>query len=326
MLWWILASAKTSKGDLVGAQVELNRSIQLDDPWPGQWLLAALLAAKQGHTEEGSAWYQASTEWLGKLNPVLRPPVYIKNLAAELLQLTEIDPDKQSPEMQIQRLGKLLEKYPNCGSLYFRRGMCQARQGAWDRARQDFQKAAAHGPHAFQYWCALAVTALYLNDTKGYEDACRQAFDRVVNHCVNETRAGLVTLCCLGKVPGIDPARLINAAQDAKEGTGTFWQRRALLMSLYRAGKWEEAFDQISSTEDSPLYLLFAALTNQKLGNQHLAKRLLRQARDIMDKKIPTPQGPEWSWDEVDRPILWAMLQVAQREIAKEDGVNPAKR
>jgi hypothetical protein len=88
-------------------------------------------------------------------------------------------------------------------------------------------------------------------------------------------------------------------------------------MVAYRCGRLRECIEMMPGAGGiNPTFSvfppLFSAMAHWELGNAEQARELLNQARDEIEDRIPTPDGPELPWQ--DRAVVWCMTQSVLRE------------
>jgi hypothetical protein len=176
-----------------------------------------------------------------------------------------------------------------------------------------------HIPPVFCYWCALAH--LGMGDTSGYRERCSQ-FPQFLDYFGKtddpEACYWVAWACALAPKAVENLDKVVELAKLAVErGGGTYENRPLLGAILYRAGKFDEALQQLSNlaaeweqgnsmpTDTSPAYIwFFQAMVHHQLGSSD-------EAKYWFDKAV------KWSEEELQDTPAWNRkftLQLLQAE------------
>jgi tetratricopeptide (TPR) repeat protein len=316
-LWSNLAYAHYVLGNLEQCREAFDKALERDAPWSAHWHFAALLAAREGKTDEAKDWYFAADEWLKRDPPTLPVFRWVRSLAATELRLPAELTASDNPAEHLARYDRLLAKYSGVGMLHYRRGLWNGQRGAWPDAQADFQRASQHAPHVSNTWHALGVVALYREDVAAYEAACRRALNAGLEL---SAPARLALLCTLSPTSDQPYDRITAMAQRVYSATQEETARKALLMAHLRAGNHDRAFDLAPTTESTPIGWLQLALLHQQLGNEYTYRRFRAKAEEAIAKQIPTPAGHDPDGD--DRPLEWCVIQILLRELQAGDAAQ----
>jgi peroxiredoxin len=198
-------------------------------------------------------------------------------------------------------------------------GKALAIAGRWDQLAEDFEKIVEMSPENGGCWHSLAVAYLQAQDTEGYTRTCRRAFQRLSDSHI-WAQAVMVQVCSLAPDAGIDPSELTQVAEAALAGSDNATMRLAKGMDHYRCGRFEKALESLPTAGDAfqvPVSLLFQAMAQQRLGNTDEARRLLAQAVQDMEQRVPEIEGPPLADYMPARWVVWATHRVLRREAEK---------
>jgi tetratricopeptide (TPR) repeat protein len=236
---------------------------------------------------------------------------------------TAVRPD-QAPD----EFARALERRPNDLRLWLTRGNLYARQGQWDRAASDFERAFALQPSTHLWeWYLHATLCLWAGDTDNYEAACKEMLERFGRAKDPDPwgAQALAMICLLAPdaVPDLQvPARLAATAVDAAPDNS--WFLLTLGAARYRAGQFREAIDlfhralrgrwpdeEESRICGTALIDLFLSLAHHRLGERDEARQRLHDAVQRIDEAAAQAggrgnRGKEWH--------VWAACQVVRRE------------
>jgi tetratricopeptide (TPR) repeat protein len=187
-----------------------------------------------------------------------------------------------------------LQQWPGSWALWQARGSLRAEAGHWRDAAEDLRRAAAlPGAPAFVA-SQHALASLRNNDLPGYRAACAGLLRRLERRLSPSQRvldtAEVVWPGCLCSVPGADPARLLQFAEQADNAPMEQYYPlvRALGASLYRSRKYEKALQvlgkAVALNDQAPTVWLLLAMTYHQLGNGPEARRALDAARGWMQQ------------------------------------------
>jgi tetratricopeptide (TPR) repeat protein len=197
-------------------------------------------------------------------------------------------------------LDRAVSAWPRRPSLLLRRGRALAELGRWEKARDDFARAAEQIPEEPEAWRGLALSELALNRPDAYRGTCRRFVERW-GRSTEVAVMGLLFSSTPGNAPGLagltweavngTPARVAACRATART---CVLQRDALAEPalllplvggdpllrgavLYRAGHPEEAVQALRGNKDA-IALLYRALAESGRGKKDAAKQVLDEA------------------------------------------------
>ncbi|MHC4617621.1 MAG: protein kinase domain-containing protein [Planctomycetota bacterium] len=172
------------------------------------------------------------------------------------------------------------------------RGEVQATLGQWDRAVSHFGDAIAQGADWPSVWRSQALAYLAAGDIEGYRRTCESVLENF-GQTERPFRAFLTAWTCVLAPDAVeDPGRIVQLAKRAVENDSEReGYLNALGASLYRAGRFDEAIQQLRSlvagwekagkmpTGYSPAFTwFFLAMAHHQLGNSAEARACLDKA------------------------------------------------
>jgi Flp pilus assembly protein TadD len=127
-----LAKAHHVRGDLVQAEQELRRSLELDPRAPITYSVLGFVLSEQGRTEEAERWLRTGLE--------LRETPGLHNNLAWLLV------ENGRPEEGAEHARRAIALRPNFAAAWDTLGVALARAGSRDEAREAFARALSLNP------------------------------------------------------------------------------------------------------------------------------------------------------------------------------------
>jgi WD40 repeat protein/tetratricopeptide (TPR) repeat protein/tRNA A-37 threonylcarbamoyl transferase component Bud32 len=213
---------------------------------------------------------------------------------------------------------------PDDPLLWFARGLAQAREGSWERASDDFQRAGEFGA-ATEYSFDRACLLLLAGDAHAYRGlvarmvaADGRADDPV--RCFVLARAGALAPDAVA-----DPGNLVSWGERAvADQPGAPWALHALAMALVRAGRCEQALQRLEESDTvapwsgSIVNDLAAGLAYHGLGKDAEARQRLERAAGLLDAMVPAVFDEPWALRMPD----WLEAQVLRKELKALLGVR----
>lgn len=329
--WCYLSYAHYRCDDTQASLAAMEESLATpNEEWIGQWFLAAMVHHRAGNQELARDWYSAACEWVRKTDNRWSSTRQLRKEAGSLLNLpTDWPPADWTREQYLEAYNRMIEKYPNLYRLYHCRASHHGRLRQWEEAAADYQKASELEPANWHSWQAHAAAELYSKPTEDHTAMFRRLYDAFHDYKNANPRMGLVLHCSLAPNADLDREELNRIA----DGVLAELPTRPYLelgkgMALYRLGRFEEALKVLPGSEreytnpkDELLALLFRAMTHHQLGDAYTCRKILDQARQGIQDKAATPDGPMLRYE--DRPVVWCMIQIALREAeALIEGTN----
>jgi tetratricopeptide (TPR) repeat protein len=187
---------------------------------------------------------------------------------------------------------------------------------SYAEAAAAYSVAAYFQPLNVQLWHNLAYLRLQAGDTLGYRQACA-AMLRLFGHAQDADTANTVAWTCVLAPDAVpDPAPIVELARAAVADQPANWAYlNTLGLALYRAGRFEEAVQQLDqsikeSGHGTWVDWLFLALTHQRLNHPQEARRWWAKAREALDRALdPKGRSPATSvsWtDRIEMPLFRA--------------------
>ncbi len=170
----------------------------------------------------------------------------------------------------------------------------QAQLGLWREAADQSEKAlAANGsaPGQDKLYSRPAVARLRAGDLAGYRRVCA-ALAEHLNDKDPDVAQAVVRACVAGAESGIDPSRLVSAAERAA-GERKYLRRLNLALACGRAGKWERALAEAVEAGRDPgwtgrvLSWPVLAIMHHRLGHAGQAQFWLAQCRNYWQLNCP---------------------------------------
>jgi WD40 repeat protein/tetratricopeptide (TPR) repeat protein len=209
-------------------------------------------------------------------------------------------------------------------------GLCEARNGCWDRAAAAFAKALAARPARFAIWIHGADVDLARGDRGGYRRTCREMLRQFAQTTYYYEAAPIAWRCLLlpdSSNEGGEERELAGPLADRAvtppEGKpDDFFSALTKALAEYRAGHFQAADEWLSRAEkhvddgvrgdgkDALLHLC-RALVQQRLGQAAAARVALERADRIVKERWPqgdrtANMGGGW-W-------VWVHAQALRRE------------
>jgi WD40 repeat protein/tetratricopeptide (TPR) repeat protein len=212
----------------------------------------------------------------------------------------------------IPHLDRLIAAHPMVGPLYARRGVAHAELEQWEKALADFTRASELRPDdVYAIGSSRARLCLAVGDEAGYRRVCADLLQRFgTGASLNNARQAVWTSVLRTDVVP-DQSQLVRISERFVALKWDYYLR-PLGAALYRAGRFEEAIQQlnaaIAARNGDGVFgdWLFLAMAHHRLG--HAA-----EARQWLDKTI------QWeAKQKADRePLTWVQrleLQTLLRE------------
>jgi tetratricopeptide (TPR) repeat protein len=226
-------------------------------------------------------------------------------------------------ENAIRSCTERIESRPGDPTLLLLRGHCYARLSRWKEAGDDFAKAMELDPDNCTYGILLAKVRLQNGEVEAYRQVCRELL----------ARFGDADWIIAGRAMG--PCKLLPDAVSNWESIAQQTERHleqavrsgSLVMSRhghkgiadYRAGHFASAIESLSKSRElntekkvpaEAQNCLFLAMAHHRLGEEQQSRRLLAEARQIMEAERPNSEsgdlGSHWS--------PWVTLDIIRRE------------
>jgi WD40 repeat protein/tetratricopeptide (TPR) repeat protein len=217
----------------------------------------------------------------------------------------------------IPYLDRLIAAHPTVGPLYARRGVAHAELEQWEKALADFTRASELRPDdVLAIGSSRARLCLAAGDEAVYRRVCADLLQRFGMGASIANARETVWTSALRPDAVPDPSQLVRIAVRvvAQEPKGAIYLR-SLGAALYRAGRFEEAIQQlnaaIAAQNGDGLFedWLFLAMAHHRLG--HAA-----EARQWLDKTIQWEAKRKDDAEPLDWVARWE-LQILLHE-AKE--------
>jgi tetratricopeptide (TPR) repeat protein len=213
-------------------------------------------------------------------------------------------------------LSRLIDAQPEAGNLRLRRAYAYAELGREDMAARDFDQSLESVPTEAEPWHAFARQRLDRHDVEGYRKICGYLLRHFSKTQNPATANSVAWTCVLAPDAVADPLRPVRLAELAvgrlPENDGYL---NTLGAALYRAGKFEEAVQQLSEAikvhGEGGTYTdwLFLAMAHHRLGHADEANRWLAKAVAWIDKALAgkprsKPDNSLYWWDRLEMRIL----------------------
>jgi tetratricopeptide (TPR) repeat protein len=180
---------------------------------------------------------------------------------------------------------------PEWLGLFALRGPALAEAGQWQRAADDFEKAAEQSPDRHQVWLRHGLLRLYLKDEGRFGRIRAEMLDRFESAEDVLAAQRAAWLGVLAPAPEKIAARLVTAAERAVKASPT---NHAYLLTLgaaqYRAGRDAdsvrslEAAMKVWGKDDTVWDWLFLAMAHHRLGAADQAKTYFDRATQWIDR------------------------------------------
>jgi tetratricopeptide (TPR) repeat protein len=170
----------------------------------------------------------------------------------------------------------------------------------WDKALADFSKAVEVAPNQMFIWHSRTLAYLGAGDTKGYREGCATMVERFGQTEDARTASWVAWTCALGPGGVQDLEEAVKLAERAVERDAANERHVGTLgAALYRAGRFDEAVEQLSQLTDSwekgrgfpygtsPAYTwFFLTMAHHQLGDSDEAKSWFDKAVERAEKEI----------------------------------------
>lgn len=145
---------------------------------------------------------------------------------------------------------------------------------------------------------AYACLFLIREDSEGYHRFCHDMIQRAAE--IKDTNAYvLARSCAMARRSPIDPARLVQWANQALASTQNTWCLHVLGLAQYRAGEFDESLQSftqanVDTWRSSDLNWFGLALVHHQLGHADEARRCLDKGVEWLRRQgPPSPERPE---------------------------------
>jgi WD40 repeat protein/serine/threonine protein kinase/tetratricopeptide (TPR) repeat protein len=234
---------------------------------------------------------------------------------------------KHPREGELKQLDRSIEEARGTAAevkLLLSRGVLRGRRGWWKRAAEDYARAIKLDPDAHDAWYELAAVRLRLGDLDAFRRHCQDMLRRF-GRMTDPYKAERTAKACL-IVPDTvaDVKQLVRLTEQALRGTENEWGHPWFLLSRgiaeYRAGRPRPAIGWIEKARKrfpgpaSPVYgtlgQLFLAMAYHRLNEPDKARAALREASEIMDRRLPKADSGDLGEFWLD----WVFCQTVRRE------------
>ena len=230
---------------------------------------------------------------------------------------------RQSFKVRINGYDQRIAQQPNNPDLYANRAHLYSRCGDFDKAIFDYSHALELEPTQHWWWYQRVALRLYTADRSGYDQDCREMYDRFGNSPFPEVIDRACKASLLVSDTPIDLAQLrktIDAQRKPANPAFLGWMRITKGMPEYRSGNYEQALYWLQRGRDSSIPMsaaaladYFAAMTLYRQGQFEPARNVLRKAISLTapDTFALTDRDPIESGSAVH---CWLVNQIARRE------------
>jgi len=245
-----------------GSFSEASRTFQESQRRFGMWFFAkdgyflAMSHARLGQNEVAQRWYQAAEQWHSMYVRNNRRDVVrqLRNEAQATLGLEfHLLPTKHATVEEEQELvQRVLRANPQAHWIHRWLGECLANRGRWAQAASEFARAAELDDKDANAWSWLALARLKLGDLAGFQDVCGKIF--VLTHSDDAlSRFEIVRTVgyAANAVPDYQTA-IATARALCTSNPDDIDYAIGLGILLYRAGRFEEAADQLAAAIHKP--------------------------------------------------------------------------
>ncbi|QDV40906.1 Serine/threonine-protein kinase PknB [Stieleria neptunia] len=323
--WLTLGTAKMSAEDWQAARVVLENSVsQGVSPW--HLLSLATTQEKLGNHDKAMDYLAAASG----LVPGDEDDSLTKLYRATLneLGLTKNPFESWTSSEFIKSYDRLIVVHEGIALLHWYRGSRHGLLQDWDSAMRDMTLAASlTGDNPQDLWNigrSLGVLQVRQGDLEAYGKTCHR-LQKVIRNANPWDGCNLIELCTLNQSSPIDLDELHRIAEQFTSSSAGF--RLAAGMLAYRRGEFASAIDDlpIDYGARTPICLAFRAMSLYKLGDHAGAQATLMEAYEMMEKYLPTIDGPpiKIPRGNKDRLHVWCSNQLALDEASKLIAADP---
>ncbi len=164
---------------------------------------------------------------------------------------------------------------------------------------------------------SMPVYLALAGDSASYQAICMREIDRSSQSPDHRAAYLVARAGSLAPDSGVDPARLVQLAQEAVTGSPKLqWYTHALGLAHYRAGQFglaveyfRRSIEQKPEWYANPLNWLGLAMAHRSLGKTDEAQQWLDKALRWNDESLATAEGANIrDWDPHDR-LAWQLLR-----------------
>jgi tetratricopeptide (TPR) repeat protein len=250
-------------------------------------------------------WDRAAADFARALDLLPENPRFLSPASLACREIAEWEP----------AFLKTTELRPKYKLLWSGRARYHVLRGQWDRALKDYARGIVGQPMN-DIWYEYAATLAQTGDLDGYRKMCQK-----MEFWADDPRTGfyaflMARACSLTPESGVDPARVVQAAQRGAADIRLGWNLHVQGAAFYRAGQFKKAIPLLEAsnrTAWNPGRILngfYLALAHHQLGHAGAARAWLDQAVKHMDGLTPAFPG-----DPVDLPELdWVQAPLLRRE------------
>jgi WD40 repeat protein len=201
-------------------------------------------------------------------------------------------------QVAVKHLDPLIVAHPTVSLLYDRRGDAYSARQQWDKAAPDYARASELRPDDIEMWQERTHVCLGLGDDAGYRRICAEVLERFAGSVSVPYSVEAAWLCTLRPNAVPEPARLLRLMEKANAEGPTPYHRMVLGAVLHRAGRSEEAIQQLNAAKAATnngdgghRMWLFLALAHHHVGHaaearQWLDKAILWEAKQKADGRV----------------------------------------
>ena len=265
--------------------------------------LGRVLSQLKKPTEAMTAYREAA-----RLKPQdYRPHMTLAHMLSQQGKLTEAQGEFQ----------EVIRLVPLGGTAYLGLGDIYGKSGQWEQAAAAYGRAVALMPDVPLGWHHRASMCLYIGDSEGYRQACREMLQRLQTKRAADAWR-LVEACSLAPdaISDIEPVRQLTyhtfADGTRAESNLGFMALRGL--AEYRAGRHAEALTGLErhargSGPNSAMAFAVLAMAHHRLGQDAESQAALASSQAIVSN-MPRPElaQPQNAWH------LWLVCQILVRE------------
>jgi serine/threonine protein kinase/Flp pilus assembly protein TadD len=178
---------------------------------------------------------------------------------------------------------KAIECRPDHSRVWRERAEFYLRLGLWDLAEDDLTKASQKQKPLSPYaWYMHALLRLYLGNSSGYRQVCRDMAEHFAQTTNPLAWDALARTCLLVDDPVVDRVRLLQLAEQAKKDRTWSWRLANLGMAHYRVGQYDKAVARVRDCQT--LYPKWEkAWTHSILAMAHHGLGQADRARENLD-------------------------------------------
>jgi tetratricopeptide (TPR) repeat protein len=195
------------------------------------------------------------------------------------------------------------------------RALGHIRLSQWENAAAEYAKADLLAKPLREDDFAYACLLLIRGPSDGFNQFCQGMIQRAAQPGEHSQAFVLARTCGLvGKSP-VDPARVVQWANQALAGDQSPWYLHALGLAQYRAGQFDQALESFTKADvedwsSRELNWFGLALVHHRLGHPDLARRCLDKGIQWLARNGPPGPGQPTNI----HPFDWLEAQVLRRE------------